>query len=141
MATAANVRDWLFVEDHARALHAILTGGQPGRTYNVGARGERTNLQVVETICDILDELTPDRMIGGRRSLIRFVADRPGHDRRYAIDPTRLETELDWSARDTFDTGLRRTVTWYLANEDWWRPLRERYAGERLGLPTEQAAS
>ena len=132
-----NVRDWLFVDDHARALHMILTQGDPGETYNVGGRNERTNLQVVHAICDVLDDLAPaDRP---RRELITFVADRPGHDKRYAIDANKLETELGWRARETFETGLRKTVAWYLANEAWWRPLRDRYAGERLGL-NKQAA-
>jgi len=130
-----NVRDWLHVEDHARALRLIATRGVPGESYNVGGRNERTNLQVVEAICDILDELRP---IAGRsrRDLITFVADRPGHDARYAIDATKLETELGWKAQETFDTGLRKTVQWYLDNEAWWAPLRERYAGQRLGLKT-----
>ncbi len=128
-----NVRDWLHVEDHARALHLIATQGVPGESYNVGGRNERTNLQVVEAICDILDELRP---IPGqsRRDLITLVADRPGHDARYAIDATKLETELGWKAQETFDTGLRKTIQWYLDNEAWWAPLRERYAGQRLGL-------
>jgi dTDP-glucose 4,6-dehydratase len=128
-----NVRDWLHVEDHARALHLIASQGVPGESYNVGGRNERTNLQVVETICDILDELRP---IPGqsRRDLITFVADRPGHDARYAIDATKLETELGWQAQETFDTGLRKTIQWYLDNEAWWSPLRERYSGQRLGL-------
>ncbi|HWT52326.1 MAG TPA: dTDP-glucose 4,6-dehydratase [Caulobacter sp.] len=128
-----NVRDWLYVEDHARALCLIATSGVPGESYNVGGRNERTNLQVVEAICDILDELRP---VAGlkRRDLITFVADRPGHDARYAIDATKLETELGWTAQETFDTGLRKTVRWYLDNEAWWAPLRERYAGQRLGL-------
>ena len=128
-----NVRDWLHVEDHARALHLIATQGVPGESYNVGGRNERTNLEVVEAICDVLDELRP---IAGqrRRDLITFVADRPGHDARYAIDATKLETELGWKAQETFDTGLRKTVQWYLDNEAWWAPLRERYAGQRLGL-------
>ena len=128
-----NVRDWLHVEDHARALHLIATKGVAGESYNVGGRNERTNLQVVEAICDVLDELRP---IAGqrRRDLITFVADRPGHDARYAIDATKLETELGWTARETFETGLRKTIQWYLDNEAWWAPLRERYAGQRLGL-------
>ncbi|WP_184715210.1 dTDP-glucose 4,6-dehydratase [Caulobacter sp.] len=128
-----NVRDWLHVEDHARALHLIATQGVPGESYNVGGRNERTNLEVVEAICDVLDELRP---IAGqrRRDLITFVADRPGHDARYAIDATKLETELGWKAQETFDTGLRKTIQWYLDNEAWWAPLRERYDGQRLGL-------
>ncbi|HXH52827.1 MAG TPA: dTDP-glucose 4,6-dehydratase [Sphingomicrobium sp.] len=129
-----NVRDWLYVDDHAAALELVLTQGSPGESYNVGARAERTNLAVVETICDLLDEREP--LAGGeaRRSLIRFVADRPGHDRRYAIDPTKIERELGWRAQESFETGLAKTVDWYLANEWWWRPIREgRYGGERLG--------
>jgi dTDP-glucose 4,6-dehydratase len=127
------VRDWLYVEDHARALHLIATRGRPGATYNVGGRNERRNIEVVRRICAILDELRPQN--APRERLIRFVADRPGHDRRYAIDATRLESELGWRARETFDTGLERTVRWYLDNESWWRPLRDNaYAGERLGL-------
>ena len=128
----SNVRDWLYVDDHARALHLILTRGRIGETYNVGGGNERTNLAVVHAICDLVDELA-----GGayRRSLIRFVSDRPGHDQRYAIDATKLERELGWRALETFETGLRKTVAWYLANRDWWEPLRSKvYGGERLGL-------
>ncbi|WP_426029382.1 dTDP-glucose 4,6-dehydratase [Caulobacter sp. DWP3-1-3b2] len=130
----ANVRDWLFVEDHARALRQILETGRPGEKYNVGGRNERTNLQVVHTICDLLDELAPN-VEGSRRDLITHVTDRPGHDRRYAIDATKLETELGWQARETFETGIRKTVEWYLSRADWWAPLREVYDGKRLGLP------
>lgn len=128
-----NVRDWLYVEDHARALALIAAKGRPGETYNVGGRNERTNLSVVETICDVLDDLVPaDR---SRRELITFVTDRPGHDHRYAIDATKLETELGWRAEETFETGLRKTVRWYLDNPGWWQPLRKSvYSGERLGL-------
>ena len=103
----------------------------------MGGRNERTNLQVVEAICAVLDELVPAAQ--PRRALIRFVTDRPGHDGRYAIDATRLETELGWRARDSFDTGLRRTVRWYLDNPWWWQPLRQRYTGHRLGLEPHQA--
>jgi dTDP-glucose 4,6-dehydratase len=130
----ANVRDWLHVEDHARALREILTRGQVGRSYNVGGRSERTNLAVVETICDVFDEKRP--RAGGRsyRDLITFVADRPGHDRRYAIDPVRIEAELGWRAQETFETGIARTIDWYLENEWWWRPIHEgACAGQRLG--------
>lgn len=129
-----NVRDWLFVEDHARALALVATRGEPGRSYNIGGRNERSNLTVVETICDTLDRLSPRAGAPDRRELIRFVTDRPGHDLRYAIDATRIEQELGWKAQENFETGLEKTVRWYLENEAWWRPLREqRYGGQRLG--------
>ena len=136
----ANVRDWLYVEDHARALLTILAKGRIGESYNVGGRNERTNLQVVEGICTHLDKLKP-RGAGGRYAdLIEYVEDRPGHDYRYAIDASKMETELDWRAQETFDTGLEKTVRWYLAREDWWRPLREKkYDGERLGVLKQNA--
>ncbi len=134
----ANIRDWLFVEDHARALRRILEAGRPGEKYNVGGRNERSNLQVVQTICDLLDEMAPTAE-GSHHELITFVADRPGHDRRYAIDAAKLETELGWRANETFETGLRKTVAWYLARADWWTPLRKAYDGRRLGLLTPQA--
>jgi dTDP-glucose 4,6-dehydratase len=128
-----NIRDWLFVEDHVRALVAAVTRGVPGETYNIGGRAERTNLQVVQAICDTLDRMRPAAK--PRRELITFVADRPGHDRRYAIDPAKAERELDWQASVTFEEGIERTLAWYLANEDWWRPLRDKvYGGQRLGL-------
>jgi dTDP-glucose 4,6-dehydratase len=127
------VRDWLYVDDHVRALTLVLERGQVARTYNVGGRAPMENIEVVNTICDILDAQRPGNK--PRRSLITYVADRPGHDRRYAIDPTRIETELGWRAQETFATGIARTVQWYLDNEAWWRPLRERvYSGTRLGL-------
>jgi dTDP-glucose 4,6-dehydratase len=135
----SNIRDWLFVEDHARALHLILTQGVPGESYNVGGRNERTNLQVVQTICDLLDEMAPPLASGPRRDLITYVTDRPGHDKRYAIDPTKLETELGYRPRTDFEGGIRETVAWYLARQDWWQPLRERYAGQRLGLEAKSA--
>ena len=129
----SNIRDWLFVEDHARALLIILQKGQIGEKYNVGGRNERTNLQVVHAICDTLDELVPGDT--PRRDLITFVKDRPGHDARYAIDATKLEDELGWRAQHNFESGLRATIEWYLANESWWGPLRsEKYSGERLGV-------
>jgi dTDP-glucose 4,6-dehydratase len=128
-----NIRDWLHVEDHARALTLIVEKGTPGQTYNVGGRNERTNLQVVETICGILDELRP-RPEGAYADLITFVPDRPGHDKRYAIDADKLRNELGWTARETFETGIRKTIQWYLENDWWWRPIREsKYAGQRLG--------
>ena len=128
-----NVRDWLYVEDHAAALLTILTTGALGRSYNVGGENERTNLEVVREICAILDEKRPEA--APHAELITFVADRPGHDLRYAIDPTRLREELGWRPSVTVEEGLRRTVDWYLANEDWWRPLLDRPGvGDRLGL-------
>jgi dTDP-glucose 4,6-dehydratase len=129
-----NVRDWLFVEDHVTALITVLKGGKPGQTYNVGGNSERQNIQVVQAICDTLDRLRPDPA-GPRRRLIRFVADRPGHDQRYAIDASKLKAELAWQPSESFETGLEKTIAWYLENEWWWQPLRERvYSGERLGL-------
>ena len=126
-----NVRDWLYVEDHARALVTVLEKGRIGEKYNIGGHNERTNLEVVERICDLMDEMAPKT--SPHRELITFVTDRPGHDHRYAIDASKIETELGWRAQETFETGIARTVRWYLDNEAWWRPLRERYAGERLG--------
>lgn len=131
----ANVRDWLFVEDHARALELVALKGNPGESYNIGGRAERTNLSVVETICDILDGKRPRRGDARYRDLITFVADRPGHDRRYAIDSSKIEHDLGWQRQETFETGLARTVDWYLENTWWWQPIRaERYSGERLGI-------
>ena len=131
--TGSNVRDWLYVDDHARALLLILQTGRVGETYNVGGRNEQTNLAVVERICELMDIYAPSG--APYRRLITFVADRPGHDLRYAIDATKLETELQWRAQETFATGLEKTVRWYLANEAWWGPLRRNvYAGSRLGI-------
>ncbi|WP_182084835.1 dTDP-glucose 4,6-dehydratase [Aureimonas sp. ME7] len=136
-----NVRDWLYVDDHARALALVATKGEPGRSYNIGGRNERSNLAVVETICDTLDRLSPLENGRSRRELIDFVSDRPGHDLRYAIDATRIETELGWRAEETFETGLEKTIAWYLENPEWWRPIREkRYSGERLGAAKAPAA-
>ncbi|EHM00046.1 dTDP-glucose 4,6-dehydratase [Acetobacteraceae bacterium AT-5844] len=129
-----NVRDWLFVEDHVTALLTVLKGGRVGETYNVGGNAERQNIQVVRAICDSLDRLRPDPA-GPRRRLIEFVADRPGHDARYAIDASKLRAELGWQPAESFETGLEKTIAWYLENGWWWQPLRERvYGGERLGL-------
>ena len=129
-----NVRDWLHVNDHVEALTLIAASGRIGETYNVGGRNERTTLQVVQTICALLDEMKP-RAGGSHADLIAFVTDRPGHDRRYAIDATKLEDELGWRADHRFADGLRETVQWYLERDDWWRPIRDgRFAGERLGL-------
>ena len=128
-----NIRDWLFVEDHARALWLIDRKGRVGETYNIGGRNERTNLQVVQSICAILDELRP-KASGSYADQITFVTDRPGHDLRYAIDADKLRNELGWEPREDFDSGLRLTVSWYLENDWWWRPIREgKYSGERLG--------
>lgn len=129
-----NVRDWLYVDDHAAALELVLTKGRVGESYAIGGRSERNNLAVVQTICDLLDTKTPLAAGGKRRDLIRFVPDRPGHDRRYAIDPSKAEEELGWRATEKFESGIDKTVDWFLANDWWWRPIREqRYAGARLG--------
>jgi len=129
----SNVRDWLHVEDHAKALHLTLKNGLPGETYNVGGRNERTNLEVVQDICAALDTLNPNA--GPHDRHITYVTDRPGHDHRYAIDASKLESELGWRAEETFASGLAKTVAWYLDNKWWWSPLREKvYAGERIGL-------
>ncbi|MFN0217209.1 MAG: dTDP-glucose 4,6-dehydratase [Hyphomicrobium sp.] len=127
------VRDWLYVDDHVKALTRVVERGRVGETYNIGGRAPIENIAVVQTICDALDDLRP---VGtARRNLIQHVEDRPGHDRRYAIDPTKIESELGWRAEQTFSSGIAATVRWYLDNEAWWRPLRDRvYSGARLGL-------
>jgi dTDP-glucose 4,6-dehydratase len=127
----SNVRDWLYVDDHAKALFTILTKGRFGEKYNVGGRNERTNLQVVNTICEILDRVRPKNKPYADQ--ITFVTDRPGHDARYAIDATKLEGELGWKAEENFDTGIEKTIKWYLDNEWWWGPLRD-HAAERKGV-------
>jgi dTDP-glucose 4,6-dehydratase len=130
----SNVRDWLYVEDHARALLLIAERGQVGESYNVGGHNEKTNLEVVRTICAILDEIAPDARIGSRERLITFVKDRPGHDHRYAIDPAKIGRDLSWRPQETFETGLAKTVRWYLDNPSWWQRIRSGvYRGERLG--------
>ncbi len=132
----SNIRDWLYVEDHAEALLLVLEKGRLGQSYNVGGENERTNLELVRAICSILDRLHP-RVAGHYADLITFVPDRPGHDRRYAIDPTRIRAELGWRPSVTVEEGLERTVAWYLANEGWWRPLLARGGvGQRLGIST-----
>ena len=129
-----NIRDWLFVDDHAEALLTVLEKGVVGETYNVGGSNERRNLEVVEAVCDLVDELGPRDSEGARRRLIRFVTDRPGHDLRYAIDSGKIQRELGWRPRETFETGLRKTVQWYLDNRAWWEAIRSgAYRGERLG--------
>ncbi|MBR4899568.1 MAG: dTDP-glucose 4,6-dehydratase [Victivallales bacterium] len=128
-----NVRDWLYVEDHAKALWLINEKGVPGETYNIGGHNERTNLEVVNTICHILDDLRPKAQ-GKYSDQIVFVTDRPGHDLRYAIDSDKLQKDLGWRPEENFDTGIRKTVQWYLDNAWWWKPIREKkYAGQRLG--------
>jgi dTDP-glucose 4,6-dehydratase len=143
----ANVRDWLYVDDHVKALCLVNAKGVPGETYNVGGHNERTNLEVVKTVCAILDELRPRGGKAGKdgtsgspapcpryEDLITYVADRPGHDLRYAIDPAKLMNELGWRPKENFETGIRKTVQWYLDNEWWWKPIHEKkYAGQRLG--------
>jgi dTDP-glucose 4,6-dehydratase len=128
----SNIRDWLYVDDHARALGLILERGLPGETYNVGGRNERRNIDVVTQICECLDELRLPCLRHDR--LITYVTDRPGHDLRYAIDASKLENDLGWRAAEKFETGIKKTVRWYIEHSDWWKPLREKYRGERLGL-------
>jgi len=131
------IRDWLFVEDHARALSKVLFEGKIGSTYNIGGHNEKRNIDVVLSLCKLLDELAPSQLLGVEKyeQLITFVADRPGHDLRYAIDASKIERELGWTPEETFETGLRKTVMWYLANKDWWgNVLDGSYQRERLGL-------
>ncbi|QLC73409.1 dTDP-glucose 4,6-dehydratase [Pseudomonas sp. LPB0260] len=133
------VRDWLYVEDHARALLKVVTEGQVGETYNIGGHNEQKNLHVVESICALLDELAPRQQGGAYREQITFVADRPGHDQRYAIDASKIERELGWKPQETFASGLRKTVRWYLDNLDWCRRVQDgSYQRERLGALTER---
>jgi dTDP-glucose 4,6-dehydratase len=132
-----NVRDWLYVEDHAAALMAVLCRGTPGERYNIGGRNERSNLAIVTAICDYLDQRLPCERGMSHREAITFVADRPGHDFRYAIDSAKVEREIGWRPSQSFEEGLAATVDWYIANEIWWREIRRgRYDGERLGLST-----
>ncbi len=128
-----NIRDWLYVDDHARALDLIASRGRIGEKYNVGGRNERRNIEVVKRVCELMDELRPSQR--PHAELVTYVTDRPGHDARYAIDATKLETELGWKAQENFDSGIARTVRWYIENEWWWKPLRQEvYSGERLGI-------
>ena len=137
----SNVRDWLYVEDHADALLTVLAKGAVGRSYNIGGENERTNLELVQTLCTILDEMQP-KADGSYADQITFVTDRPGHDARYAIDPSRIAEELGWRPSVTVEEGLAKTVRWYLYNEAWWRPLQTRHGvGERLGGVTAPKAS
>ncbi|WP_105637069.1 dTDP-glucose 4,6-dehydratase [Cronobacter dublinensis] len=131
------IRDWLYVEDHARALCLVATQGEVGETYNIGGHNEQKNLDVVETLCALLEELAPQKPagVGAYRSLITFVQDRPGHDLRYAIDASKIERELGWRPQETFESGMRKTVQWYLDNETWWKQVQDgSYQGQRLGL-------
>jgi dTDP-glucose 4,6-dehydratase len=129
------VRDWLYVDDHADAILTVLAAGRVGETYLLGGNNERQNIDVVRTICSILDDICPDPAIGPRESLISFVTDRPGHDLRYAIDASKVRRELDWAPRESFEAGLRKTVQWYLDNRWWWERIQSGvYRGERLGL-------
>jgi dTDP-glucose 4,6-dehydratase len=135
------VRDWLYVEDHARALYLVAIKGQIGETYNIGGHNEKANIDVVTTICELLEEFIPTNShsksggkSGGFESLISYVTDRPGHDVRYAIDASKIERELGWRPKESFETGIRKTVQWYLNNEQWWsRVLDGSYSLERLG--------
>ena len=138
--TGDNIRDWLYVEDHARALFIILSEALAGESYNIGGNAERTNLAVVQSICRLLDEMLPDSPHRPHERLIIFVADRPGHDRRYAMEITKIRHELGWEPSENFDSGLRKTVSWYLANRWWWEPIwSQRYRGERLGTGTNRS--
>ena len=129
-----NVRDWLYVEDHCEAIATVLQRGRPGETYNIGGWNEKPNIEIVQTICDLVDEKMPQAG-RSRRELITYVKDRPGHDRRYAMDARKLRRELGWKPRESFESGLRKTVAWYLENRAWWEPIWSgRYAGARLGL-------
>ncbi|HEY5049191.1 MAG TPA: dTDP-glucose 4,6-dehydratase [Rhizomicrobium sp.] len=137
--SGSQVRDWLYVEDHAQALYLVLTRGRVGESYNVGANCERRNIDVVWAICDLLDEMVPANDGKPRRELIKSVADRPGHDHRYAIDASKMREEIGWSARESFTSGIGKTVRWYLERKDWWHNSAT-YRGERLGLGTQPAA-
>ena len=129
------IRDWLYVEDHCRAILEVLENGTVGQVYNIGGHNEKTNLEVVQTLCNILDEMVPDSPYRPHKSLITFVEDRPGHDRRYAIDAGKIKKELGWVPKESFETGLQKTVCWYLDNKTWTdRVLSGAYRGERLGL-------
>lgn len=133
--TGKNIRDWLYVEDHCRAIYNVLLNGKIGDTYNVGGGEEKTNLEVVNNICDILDDIYPSENLKSYKELIKFVEDRPGHDFRYAIDYSKLKNELSWQPKESFNSGLRKTVDWYLKNLDWIKNItRDKYNLSRLGL-------
>lgn len=132
----SNVRDWLHVDDHARALYLVVTEGKPGETYNIGGKNEKTNLDVVQTICDLMALFSPTAKDFAYRDLITHVTDRPGHDFRYAIDTSKIERELGWQPQETFESGLEKTVAWYLSNQAWCEAVSKGYSQERLGLNT-----
>ncbi len=138
--TGENVRDWLFVDDHARALALVATEGVPGDVYAIGGGNEVRNVDVVRMVCDLVDRMVPRAGGGSRADLISFVPDRPGHDLRYAIDASRIGTGLGWAPAESFESGLAKTVRWYIENRDWWEPLRGVYRGERLGTSPADAA-
>ena len=130
-----NVRDWLFVTDHCEAINTIIRKGKIGETYNIGGNNEMKNIDIVTTICEILDEMEPSKKLKSYTDLITFVQDRPGHDLRYAIDATKIEKELGWNPAETFATGIRKTVAWYLENKQWWQNIQNnKYRQERLGI-------
>lgn len=136
----SQIRDWLYVEDHARALVEVVTRGEAGETYNIGGHNEKRNLEVVETLCDLLEELAPNKPLGVDcyRQLITFVQDRPGHDHRYAIDASKIQRKLGWVPQETFESGIRKTVQWYLDNREWWQHVLDgSYQGQRIGLGVE----
>ena len=131
-----NIRDWLYVDDHCNALELIFLRGIVGETYNIGASNEVKNIDIVKIICDIMDELKPSKK-GSYRDLITFVNDRPGHDKRYAVDSTKIQTTLKWEPKESFSTGIKKTINWYLNNDDWWRKIQgNNYNQQRLGLKT-----
>ena len=133
--TGENVRDWLYVEDHCDAIYTILQKGNIGETYNVGGNNEIKNIQVVEILCDLLNRIRPADSGKSYHELIAFVKDRPGHDFRYAIDASKLKKEIGWEIKESFETGIQKTIEWYLDNEEWWRAIQENtYKQERLGI-------
>ena len=133
--TGENVRDWLYVDDHCEAIHTIIENGKIGETYNVGGNNEIKNIEIVKTICDILDQIKPSENLKSFKELIAFVKDRPGHDFRYAIDSSKLKNELNWQPKETFETGIKQTINWYLENQSWWQDIQNKtYQQERLGV-------
>ena len=133
--TGENVRDWLYVDDHCEAIHTIIENGKIGETYNVGGNNEIMNIDIVKTICNILDEIKPSTHLKSYMELITFVTDRPGHDFRYAIDSSKLKNELNWQPKETFETGIKKTINWYLENQSWWQDIQNKtYQQERLGV-------